>query len=170
MNKLTVSRHAALGILAQVVLAVALVWLSNLSATIAIERFGESSLTGLGKVDVGNLQAEIEMLSKDVVSLRGDLSSSAATVLPTVQEIRDLADQTQVHLRHMEKQTSHGAHNGERDARYSILAVGGLDNQMDFLKQLEERHVLVSESMVLQRYNEDGTTLALALVMAVRER
>ena len=168
MRNRRVSNSVLLFVASQIVVALLLAWLVNVFADSIVAHVKENRLAQLTESGMSALSEEVTVLQKTVDGLRTKAMKRAATQCPSVQEFKELAVQHNVRLGKIEKQTQAAKSEAAKQV-YAIICLGSLENQVSFLKDLEERFILASDNIVLQRYDEEGTVLALGLNLTVRE-
>lgn len=152
----------------QVAAVLLLVWCANLFIDMTMTHVREGRLAKEAQVGVGSVKAELAALQTTTSALQAKVSRQAQRQCPSVQDIKDLASGHRLRIGKMERQNQTSkADTGK--LTYAVICLGGLDDQVAFLRQLEEVYILQSDNIVLQRYNEDGTVLALGLNLVVQE-
>ena len=155
-------------IASQLTVALLLAWLVNLFLDSAITHVKENRLAQLTESGISDLSAEVAILKRRVSELRTKTEKRIGTQYPTVQEFKDLAVLHHVRMAKAERQTQAAKSEAVKQT-YAIICLGSLEDQVSFLKELEASFILLSDNIVLQRYNDEGTVLALGLSLTVRE-
>jgi hypothetical protein len=169
MRSAHVSKRILIVLLVQAAAAVALAFLSNLFLDSAVRQFRESRLSGNASKGMSAVSADVASLEERIGSLRDKVAGQSGIRYPSVQDLKELSARFNLRIRKMDKQSQQARSESVTGHVYSVVCLGGLADLVAFLKQMEETHVLESDNIVLQRYNEDGTVLALGLTLLVRE-
>lgn len=168
MRSKATSKTILLLIFGQCIVAVALAWLVNTLVEFSITQTREGNLNKGAASETKLLGTEIASMERTVLGLRGRTNQLGSVHIPTAQEFKDLSSKYRIRIRRLEKQTHTDKSTVPDNDTYSVVCIGRLADDIDFLRALESNFILETDNVVLQRYNDDGSLVALGLTLGVK--
>jgi hypothetical protein len=170
MKKLPINNIILFFIIIPLVIVILLALISNTFISETIHNLSESNLNQQASSNLTTLYSEISELKTRHGALQKKATQATNLRYPTLQDIKDIASKSNAHLLRMERQTNSSKKAQTDEQLYSLISTGDINNLLKFLKQLEDDFILETDAITLQRYNDDGSILALAISLTVREQ
>jgi hypothetical protein len=169
MSLLKLNSRVPLFLLGQLVVAVLLALAVNGLLGPTIEAMRTWPSVAATPSDLVRLDSENMALSEKISVLKKDAIANAEKRLPTVTEIKELATDYKLGIRRLELVAKSGKAKGRPKTQYTISLAGQLENNLEALRTLDEKFLLVCDAITLQRGNDDGSQIMMSLTVVVAE-
>ena len=163
------NRRFPLFLVGQVVAAALLILAVNSLLGPTIEALRTRPLKTASQTDLVRLDSENRAFKDKIAILRKEMEATAAKRLPSVAEIKELATDHKLGIRRLERVVISGKTKGQLKTQYGISLSGQLENDLEALRDLNDKFFLYCDAISLQRANEDGSQVLMSMTLVVSE-
>jgi len=167
MRVLQKNSGVAMQLLAYFALSIVLLLLIDIAVSGSVEQARVFRLQRQVSGGTAPIMADIRRGNLRLQDIAAQVEQLKGQSLPDVNDIEDLADKYTLRLDRMERRQA-GA-DGSATARYTLGFRGTMGGLTRFLRDLETSYVCDVYSLGLRPHNEDGSRIAMTLVLAVKD-
>lgn len=160
-------KRLVVGVLALLILAIILsLTIADRTVVSLLEDIRTIRLSHEADIGLATIDSEIANLTREVQRLQSAVSALEGREYPTLGQLKQLQIKHRLNLLQMERISSPNDDASNRIS-YNTVMTGTVGSVIRFLAELEDRHIVQTDQIILRPASEDGSTVALTMPVSV---